>query len=250
MSASLSPTASCGHQIMFNLHPRREKNLDNFVCAPENNDLLSHLRGFARGAKHASSTPHKNTNMFIYSAPGQGRSHLLQGACLAAIEAGKQAAYLSLQQAIQHEPREVLRQASAATLLCLDDVHVVAQDPQWNEALYNDFNQRHANGDTIIASASQPPTKLPFCIEDLRSRFNLGLVCYLHPLDELHQKQLIQERVNTCGFNLEDDELQYIMVRTRRNTGMLMHFIEQLDKTSLSQKRRLNKRFIKQLAGW
>jgi DnaA family protein len=237
-------------QTLIDLHPERTCGLDSFLCAPGNNELLSHLRSLAGQLVGAQGEQTNKTMTVIYGAPGQGCSHLLQGACLDVMKAGVKGYYLPMKQLSAYMPREVLGGLNPAGLLCLDDLDAIAENKSWNEALYYDFNKRSEEGGAILASASLPPAQLPFCSPDLCSRFSSGSVFYLHPLGESSQKELIQARAKSCGFELDEAQWRYIMIRARRNTGMLIDLIEQLDKTSLLEKRRLNKSFIKKLAGW
>lgn len=228
-------------QNIFPLYPHAPGSLEDFVCMPSNAELLSRLHAVAEGASDF---------IYIYALPGEGRSHLLQGVCSALVNASKNAHYLPLRDMASFNPRELLSGISGHSVLCLDDVHAIAGDEAWEEALYHAYNAQQENRVAMVVSARLSPHRTPFVLEDLRSRFGSGLVYYLNQLDEETQTKLVHKHTKACGFELRDREWRYIVNRAQRSTGMLLDLVKQLDRASLSQKRHFSVPLIKELTGW
>jgi DnaA-homolog protein len=184
--------------------------------------------------------------IYLCGARGQGRSHLLQAACHKAHQHQLRSVYLSFEQRGQLTP-DVLQGLEALSLVCLDDVHLIAGLPQWEEALFHLFNRLMDAGGRIILSANELPKALPFALQDLVSRLTWGIVFQLHPLADEEKLYVLKMRAERRGMDLPDEVGRFILTHCPRHMGTLLAAFDALDKTSLTLKRRLTIPFVKEV---
>ncbi len=181
--------------------------------------------------------------LYLWGEPGTGRSHLLQAACGAAAEAGREAAYVPLARHRELAP-EILAPRPRIALVCLDDLQTVAGAPAWEEALFGLFNRLRDAGATLMVTADRPPAALPVTLPDLKSRLGWGLTIQLHPLDDEQREAWLVAAAAARGMELPAEAARYILHRAPRDMGSLARLLETLDRASLVAQRRLTTRFV------
>lgn len=241
MAKSNLPGRATARQHLFRLYPHARHRLEDFHCIPSNRELLDGLHAISRG---------EAGTLYMYGTAGEGRTHLLQGVCLAAAAASKSAHYVPLARVGDFEPGALLDGLEQGDIVCLDDVQAVAANRKWEEALYRLYNAQRASDGAVVVAADASPTAVPFALEDLRSRFASGLVYHLKPLGEGEQREIVQQRARSHGFELEAKTWNYIIRRAQRNTGVLISLVEKLDRISLQYKRPFTIALVKDLMGW
>jgi DnaA-homolog protein len=180
--------------------------------------------------------------LFLHGADGSGKSHLLQGLCVAV----PGAAFLPLAALAELGP-EVLDGAATLPLLAIDDLHLVAGNEAWERALFRLYNERRGSGLAVAAAA--PATRLPIRLPDLASRLAALTHYALRPLDELQQREALQLRARSRGFDLPDETVVYLQRRFARDMGRLTLMLDELDAASLVEQRRVTVPFIRQVLG-
>lgn len=183
------------------------------------------------------------TEQYVYlSGPsGVGLSHLLQAIC----QQGELAVYLPLAD-IRHYPAEdIFEGLESVSLLCLDDFHLVADQPDWQQPLFNLFNRCHETATRLVVAAQRAPDQLGVFLPDLLSRLKSGIVLQLNSFDDEDLQHLLQYRARRRGLELSEDVATFMLSRLPRQTQQLMHSLEMLDKASLQEQRRLTVPFIK-----
>jgi DnaA family protein len=188
--------------------------------------------------------------LWVWGAPGAGRTHLLQATCTRAGERQRRAGYLPLA-ALWPTPA-LLGGFEALDLVCLDDVERVVGNEDWQRALFAFYNDLSERGGNLIISASSPPQALAVALPDLASRFAASIVWQLRPLAEVEQAAALQARARALGIELTDETLQYLQRRLPRDLGVLCAALDQLDGAALAQQRRLTVPFVRsvlQLSG-
>jgi DnaA-homolog protein len=184
--------------------------------------------------------------LFLWGAAGDGKSHLLQGACELAAAAGIPAAYLPLGQGEELEPA-ICADLEELELVCLDDLDAIAGQPAWEEALFHLFNRLRERGRHLLAAARPPPAALPLGLPDLRSRLASGLTLGLEPLDDAAKEQLLIAGAAQRGLRLSGDTARYLLHHLPRDNHSLLGFLETLDRASLAEQRRPTIPFIRRL---
>jgi DnaA-homolog protein len=190
----------------------------------------------------------RNPVIWLWGAPGTGKSHLLQAAC--ALEGGRGAAsaFFPLHERAQFGS-DALSGCEQLPLVCLDDVDQVAGDLAWNRALFvlhNGLLEQHGR---LLLSASDAPAGLAWALPDLASRMAGALVIQLRALDEMGQVQVLRLRARRRGLDLPDEVAQYLLRRVPRDLRTLCNLLDTLDTASLASQRRLTVPFIRQILG-
>lgn len=183
--------------------------------------------------------------IWIYGAPGTGRSHLLQAACAAAGEAGRAGAWLPLPQ-LRAEGPGLLEGYERLGLVALDDLDAVAGDAGWEAALFSLYNGLAEQGGGLAIAAARSPAATAFRLPDLASRFAASEVYQLAPLAEAEQAEALRRRAAKRGLELPDETLAFLTRRAPRDFATLCRMLDALDTESLAAQRRLTVPFVRE----
>lgn len=192
-------------QLVLEISPQPEPTFEGFVEG-DNAELLDSLRELAAGRL-------RETVVYLWGAPGSGRSHLL-GATLRAAR-------------------------QPARLVVADDVETLDADGQI--ALFNRINEaRETSGDraagTVLAAGLVPPAQLTLR-DDLRSRLAWGLVYQVKPLSDAEKSAYLRDAAARRGMRIPDEVVAYLLTHVRRDLHSLEAILAQLDTYSLSCQR-------------
>jgi DnaA family protein len=186
--------------------------------------------------------------VYLSGPAGCGRSHLLQGQCAAAEQRGLRCAYLPL--AEHHSlATTMLDGLEELDLIAADDVHRIAHEPDWEEALFALFNRCRDRDTRMLFSADRGPAALPLRLPDLRTRLAWGLTLALQPLDDAGRLALLRALARRRALALPDDVARYLLERTSRHPTDLLDTISRLDHASLVAQRRLTIPFVRDSLG-
>jgi DnaA-homolog protein len=186
-------------QLPLSLSPAPAPDFDNFVAGP-NAEALERVRELARGAL-------AERIVYLWGAPGSGRSHLLAAAARA-------------------DP----------ALVIADDVESLDAGAQ--QALFNAINAARDGGPAVLAAGSAAPAALRLR-EDLRTRLAWGLVYQLLPPGDEHKARHLQALAAKRGLELSDEVVGYLLTRLPRDLASLSAVIDLLDRHSLARQRPL-----------
>jgi DnaA family protein len=183
--------------------------------------------------------------LYLFGAPGTGRTHLLQAACRHASGRDKTAVFLPM----THPALDpsVLEDLEAADLVALDDIETIRGNREWELGVVDLFNRLRNGGRRLLVSGSTPVTDLPFALADLRSRLGWGPGYRLRPLGEHDCEELLLTAASRRGLKINAELVGYIMRRCRREAGALLELLSRLDEESLREKRRPSVRLIRRL---
>lgn len=205
------------------------------------------------GANYASFAPGGNSEiltalrspsalpLWLWGAPGSGKTHLLQAACAAAAEA---AAYFPLDRAVSLPP-EALAGYERSPVLCIDDVDQVAGDPDWERALFRLFNEAGELRSRLIFAACVAPRQAPWVLDDWRSRAAACVVYQVHELDDEGRIEALRLRAAQRGLQLPYETAEYLLKRMPRDLPSLFEVLDALDEASMVEQRRLTIPFIR-----
>ncbi|WP_285765157.1 DnaA regulatory inactivator Hda [Biformimicrobium ophioploci] len=230
-------------QLPLGVSVRDHADFSNFFLGQSgaNRQLLQQLQAFVTSAQEQF--------LFIWGEPGSGVSHLLQAACNAAEEADQSSLYLPLSELVGADPQELLDGLERMEILCIDDLQLLEHRPDWQEAVFHLYNRIRDAGGRLLIGAHNSPRGLAIELADLRSRLQWGVTYQVESLSDDDKVAALCERARKRGFNLPEDVARYILYRSPRNTAVLFACLEQLDKASLMEKRRLTLPFVKQVLG-
>ena len=176
--------------------------------------------------------------LFLAGGIGVGKTHLLQAACAATTGAGLRAALLPLTERGSLVPA-VVEGWEEFDLVCIDDVGAVAGDEAWERTLFGLFNALRARGGRWLAAGADVPAALGFGLADLTSRLAAGPVFVLQPLDDDGRVAALSLRAHQRGFELPEEVARYLLKRAPRDMNTLYRVLDELDRASLSQQRKI-----------
>ena len=189
----------------------------------------------------------KNPNepfIFLWGTLGTGKTHLLQSACQHQTQLGGTASYLPSKELISTSP-QLLDGLANLDLICIDDVDSLYEKADWEEALFNLFNQIKQVGGRLIVSSTVSPQHSKITLNDLKSRLNSGLPINLSTLSDESTLQALQARAQKLGLELNREAANYLMTRFPRDLHTLWGLLNQLDQASLVAQRKLTIPFLK-----
>jgi len=134
--------------------------------------------------------------------------------------------------------------------VCLDDLDQIAGNPEWEEAIFNLYNQRQDLQLPIYFTAREVVKNIPFCLPDLASRLSLCLSFQLPVLGDNDLKAMMSLRASSRGIVINDACVDYMLVRANRNTNVLMDILQTIDQETLVHSRKVTVPFLKSIMGW
>jgi DnaA family protein len=226
-------------QIPLALELQHAPRLDDFIVG-SNQAVLDALA--------SNLDPHGESVVYLSGPAGCGRTHLLLAQCAEAQALGLQSAYLPFANTDSLAP-EMLDGLEMMDLVAVDDVDRIATDDRWEAALFALFNRCRDRGTRLLFSADCGPSALPVALPDLRSRLAWGLTLAVQPLDDRGRVALLQSLARRRALDLPDDVARYLLDRGTRHPRALDRAVEQLDRASLAEQRRLTIPFVRTTLG-
>lgn len=215
-------------QIPLRLEPLRDSCFENFVNGPN--------QAVVKALKELSDEP--GSNIYLSGGEGSGKTHLLNASCIKIRQRQGRAFYLALKR-LPKDAIASLQGLEKLDLVCVDDLHVIAGDRAWEEALFHCFNRiREANG-RLIVSSRERLSALELGLPDLASRLAWGLRLQLIPLEDNDKLAVINQHSDALGLSLPDDVQQYLLKHHDRSMAALVHTVENLQQAALTHKRRI-----------
>ena len=215
-------------QIPLPLTPRPDCRLGDFVVGP-NAAVIEALR---------QMLDEPGSHVYLHGEEGSGKTYLLNALCLETRERQGRAFYLALKR-LPQDAVASLQGLEDLDLVCVDDLHMIAGDKTWEEALFHCFNRiRKANGRLLISSV-KPLSALDISLPDLVSRLAWGLRLPLKPLSDEDKLAVIGKHSDALGLGLSAEVQQYLLKHHDRSVSALIQTVEKLHKVALTNKRRI-----------
>ena len=186
----------------------------------------------------------KNKLLWIAGLKGSGKTHILQATINYMDNGINRLLYLPMRESKDFTP-DILDNLDQFDLVAIDDIEYVIGDFSWEEQLLILYEELIHTKSRILISSSDTPQGLSFKLPDLASRFSLGLVDRLKPMNEEQMIEAISLHAKIRGFNLPQDVAKYLISRVPRDVSVLVDIIKLLDYESLSKQRKLTIPFIK-----
>lgn len=178
-----------------------------------------------------------------------GKSHLLQAVCHRAEQRGQSAVCVSVEELLPFGP-DALAGLENQSVICLDDLNLIAGQQSWEEAIFHLYNRVNDRGSLMVVSLSEVPGELPFLLPDLVSRLRHGLTIQLGIYRDDDRLRILMARAEQRGLVLGDDVAAFILRRSPRKLADLLAMLDRLDENSLRAQRRLTIPFVKSVMGW
>ena len=193
---------------------------------------------------------------YIWGGKSSGKSHLLKAICNHYLLNQRSSGYIPLDKSHYFAPT-VLDNAEQLDVVCLDNLHAVAGDEEWEKAVFDLFNRiREQQGlftqgqkTLLVISADCPPHQLAIALPDLRSRLTWGEVYRLNDLNDEQKRTILQRYAYQKGLELSDEVANFLLKRLDRDLHILIEKLVELDHASLQAQRKLTLPFVKEILG-
>ena len=213
-------------QLHLPLELAREPSLEDYLPGA-NAEALAAVGAAARGTGEPF--------LYLFGPPETGKSHLLQGACLAAARAGRQGHYIPLNR--PGLKPDILEALERLDLVALDDLHHIGGQPDWERAVFDLFNRLRERCRTLIVTAATAPDALGIRLADLSSRLHWGPRYRLQELGEEDSERLLCESARHRGIPLRPEVTRYILTHHPRGPRALLDLLARVDSLALREQR-------------
>lgn len=227
-------------QLPLGVRLRERATFDVFVTTAPNLEAVARLREVAAAGGV----------IWLWGAPGSGRSHLMQSA-VAAAPAAARAGYLPFADLSSTglPAAAALEGAGALDLLCLDDLDRALGERDFELALFSAYRALEERRAGLVVSASAPPSSQAWALADIGSRFGAAEVFQLRPLDEQGQAEALQRRAAARGLELPEETVRWLLRRFPRDMSRLGALLDRIDEASLREQRRVTVPFVRSILG-
>lgn len=223
------------NQLTLGVGLKDEATFTNYY-AGENGPLIQELKNAAKG--------YGERVIYFCGSGGQGCTHLLQACCHEANRNKLSSVYIPLAALIDFSPA-IFEGLESLSLVCIDDLHLIAGRPAWEEAFFHAYNRIHDSGQRLIVTANVMPKSLGVALPDVVSRLSWGVVFQLQPLTDKEKLAVLVMRAERRGMTLSEEVGKFILNHCPRHMSTLFAALEALDKTSLAAQRKLTIPFVK-----
>ena len=182
--------------------------------------------------------------VYLWGEAGSGRTHLLQAACHEARNLGRTSIYLCDMR--RHSP-EIFRDLERLAVVCVDDIHDVLGQDDWETALFHLVNAVRDRKGTLLLSADRPAARLDVGLADLKSRLLAAHTIQTDVLDDAAKLEVLQQKASRQGIRLSEEVCRFIMSRSARDMRSLVDLLARLEVETLRSQRRLTVPFVKQV---
>ncbi len=206
---------------------------DNFVSDGNEHALFS-LKQFALDQG-------EHLNCYIHGPFGCGKSHLLHSAC----KLSESSIYIGLND-LKKQP-EILEYVHQFDLVCIDDIHSIAAQCDWESALMALCEKIKGSRCRLLVSADVPPGELGFKLRDLTNRFSAAQILKLKSISQHSKSAALVSQASTRGLSIDNNVIDFIMTRYPRDMHSLMRLLGRIERLSLEKHRNITIPFLKQL---
>ena len=181
----------------------------------------------------------KSSEVYIYGASGQGKTHVLQGAVLKALEIDKNAVYIDCSDLF---PDYILDFVDQIDFICFDNVHSILRENQ--EIFFDLYNRARQAQIFILVSGNTLPTDLEV-MKDLKTRLSLAAVYKLEELNDELIMSVIDSQMSQRNLSVNSNVYEYLFKNYSRDLKLLLSTLNDLDKASLQAKKPISIPFVK-----
>ncbi len=199
-----------------------KKTFESFIVGPSNN--MAHAASLA-----VSKSPGKvYPSLYIYSASGLGKTHLLHavGNNIAQMYPNKRIYFISANDfmievvnAIKTNEREKFRKkySESVDVLMIDDIHELKNKTSTQNEFFNIFNELHNNGKQLIFTSDKMPKEIDGVEERIKTRLSWGLVVDIQQPDLETRIAILKHKALSEDIFLPDDVVNLIASSIKTN---------------------------------
>lgn len=222
-------------QLPLNVQLNDSARFDNFY-AGKNAQLVNKLNQLNNS---------KDEFLFIWGAEGVGKTHLAHACSQLISDTGKTVAYLPLDEPFM--AAEFLDNIESVDFVCLDGFDVISKHPQWEQAVFNLYNQLKLFDRQLVIFSGSSPNQLKINLGDLKSRLGAMEVYKLSGITDLNKSEYLVNYAQSRGLEISSEVANFILSRTNRELGAIQYTIKRLDQQALTHKRKITIPFVKEI---
>jgi len=181
----------------------------------------------------------KSSEVFIYGTSGQGKTHILQGAVLKALEMDKNAVYIDCSESF---PEHILDLVDQIDFISFDNVHLISSENQ--EVFFDLYNRARQTQIFILVSGDSLPSDLEV-MKDIKTRLSLAAVYKLEELDDELIMSVIDSQMSQRNLSVNSNVYEYLFKNYSRDLKVLLSTLNDLDMASLQSKKPISIPFVK-----
>ena len=180
-----------------------------------------------------------SSEVFIYGASGQGKTHILQGAVLKALEMDKNAVYIDCSESF---PEHILDLVDQTDFISFDNVHLISSENQ--EVFFDLYNRARQTQIFILVSGDSLPSDLEV-MKDIKTRLSLAAVYKLEELNDELIMSVIDSQMSQRNLSVTSNVYEYLFKNYSRDLKVLLSTLNDLDMASLQSKKPISIPFVK-----
>ncbi len=180
-----------------------------------------------------------SSEVFIYGASGQGKTHILQGAVLKALEMDKNAVYIDCSESF---PEHILDLVDQIDFISFDNVHLISSENQ--EVFFDLYNRARQTQIFILVSGDSLPSDLEV-MKDIKTRLSLAAVYKLEELNDELIMSVIDSQMSQRNLSVNSNVYEYLFKNYSRDLKVLLSTLNDLDTASLQSKKPISIPFVK-----
>ena len=216
-------------QLVLNISPAPPPTFASFIIG-QNPELCTLLQAMASGE-------YRERFVYLWGAPGAGKSHLL-GAFATAASARPVVRLDS------HSTAPEISLVRGDETVIFDDVHHLSSTGQ--PALFHAYNRIRTASGRFVVSGTLPSAQLTV-LPDLKSRLGWGLVLEVKPLNDEEKYAALSQQATARGFSLTPEVIRYLVSHYTRDLPALVSLLAALDLYSLQNKRPITVPLLKEV---
>ncbi len=212
----------------------------NFVRGDSNADAL-------RAAIFAAENPGTSNPIFLYSATGCGKTHLLQAIANAYLEKRPNAhilytdteqftsEFINVSRGI-YDSNEFRAFFDSIDMLLIDDIQFLAGREKTSEYFFSIFNRFVSEGKQIVITSDRHPSELADIPDRLVSRFSASLALSISKPDSHTMRSILDMKLKELGLTdlLSEESKTYLVTHNPGNIRAMYGDLNRLTFTSIN----------------
>lgn len=182
--------------------------------------------------------------VYVHGPRGIGKTHLAKAARRNAVDRGRRAAYLPLDQALMLDPA-LIEGWGELDLAVIDALESIAGYSAWERALFRLTEELRERGAGLLILARSPPDSAGLELPDLASRLAWGPIYGLEPLDDAELVRLARHLAHQHSLDLPPATAAFLVNRLVREPAAVVAAMAKLDVAALTAQRRLTTPFVR-----
>jgi len=202
--------------------------LDNFLGNKQLLDFIAKL-----------DVDNTSAEIYVYGAPGLGKTHLLQGAALKVLSDQQSAMYIDCHNSL---PGHVLESIEQLNWISIDNIDAINANQQ--NLFFDLYNRAKQARVTMLISGTDLPSELGV-MKDLKTRLGLATVFQLEELDDELTMLVLNNQMIDQNLSVDSKVYEYLFKYYSRDVKVLLTAMDDLDKASLQTKQSITIPFVR-----